>query len=197
MVFKKGDQIGPYTLIDKLGTGSFAEVWLAEHCILKEQQAVKLTTNRQITKEHIVKEAQLWRKAVPHENIVPILDANEYDSLVVIATEFHPDGSLHAWLKKHGKASTYVAINMILGILNGLDHLHTRQDPIIHRDLKPANILLQGEKPRIADFGLARLVDETWSGFTLGTFHYMAPECFGPQGGSSVQTDIWSVGVIF
>lgn len=86
---------------------------------------------------------------------------------------------------------------MVLEILKGLDYLHSLPEPLIHRDLKPANILLQGEKPLIADFGLSRFIDETWSGRTLGTLAYMAPECFKSGGSRSAQTDIWSVGVVF
>ncbi|MBL8152025.1 MAG: SUMF1/EgtB/PvdO family nonheme iron enzyme, partial [Blastocatellia bacterium] len=85
------------------------------------------------------------------------------------------------------------AVNMTLGILSGLEHLHSKK--IIHRDLKPDNILLQGTTPRLADFGLARLLKTgVHSGIVAGTPSYMAPEAF--EGKRSEQTDIWSAGVI-
>src|SRR5207253_3402374 len=83
---------------------------------------------------------------------------------------------------------------MMTGILAGLEHLHSKQ--IIHRDLKPANILLQGETPRLADFGLARVLKSSAnSGGIAGTPAYMSPEAF--DGKRSEQSDIWSAGVIF
>ncbi len=115
---------------------------------------------------------------------------------IYIASEYAPDGSLSKWLKFNGgKApNTEVALQMTRGILSGLSHLHSKG--IIHRDLKPENILLQAETPRIADFGIARLIQSTsHSTNAVGTPSFMAPECF--YGTRSEQTDIWAAGVIF
>src|ERR1051325_7972205 len=75
-----------------------------------------------------------------------------------------------------------------------LEHLHSKS--IIHRDLKPDNILLQGETPRLADFGIARVLKTTspYSTMISGTPQYMAPEAY--KGKRSEQTDLWSAGVI-
>jgi serine/threonine protein kinase len=94
----------------------------------------------------------------------------------------------------HGKLEIKQAVEMTVGILNGLEFLHLRN--IIHRDLKPANILLQGTTPRLADFGISRAMKTTMasqSQHISGTFAYMSPEAL--DGRRSVQTDIWSVGV--
>jgi serine/threonine-protein kinase len=102
---------------------------------------------------------------------------------------------LYDWLERRkGKArSIEAAVEMELGILAGLDHLHTQQ--IIHRDLKPANILLQKETPRLADFGIAKLLRSgSQSGLIKGTPCYMAPEAF--DGKRNEYTDVWSAGVI-
>jgi serine/threonine protein kinase len=124
-----------------------------------------------------------------------MFEANVYDGQVVIVSEYAADGSLKQWLGKHGgKAPSFdVAIDMAMAILAGLEHLHVRG--IIHRDLKPSNVLMQGECPRIADFGLARLIDPGATvSVVAGTPVYMAPEAF--DGRRSPQTDLWSVGVI-
>ncbi len=195
-MFREGSQIGLYTLIRKLGKGGFGEVWLAERKskFVTTKVAVKLPHDEQIDHETIKQEATLWEQASGHPNILPIIDADEYDGQIVIVSEYAPDGSLDEWLKTHGKMSVEKAVEMTIKILDGLEFLHSRN--IIHRDLKPANILLQGDTPRLADFGISRALRTTASSQSSnvsGTFAYMPPEGF--DGKRSVQTDVWSVGV--
>lgn len=195
-MFQEGQQIGVYTLIRKLGRGGFGEVWLAERKskFVTTKVAVKLPLDEQVDHEAIKQEAQLWEQASGHPNVLPIIDADEYEGQVVIVSEYAPDGSLDEWLKNEGKMLVERAVEMTIKILDGLEFLHSRN--IIHRDLKPANILLQGETPRLADFGISRVLRTTASSQSSnvsGTFAYMSPEGF--DGKRSVQTDIWSVGV--
>jgi serine/threonine protein kinase len=104
-MFREGSQIGTYTLIRKLGRGGFGEVWLAERKskFVTTKVAVKLPHDEQIDHETIKQEAQLWEQASGHPNILPIIDADEYDGQIVIVSEYAPDGSLDEWLKKNGK----------------------------------------------------------------------------------------------
>ena len=195
-MFHEGKQIGNYTLIRKLGRGGFGEVWLAERRakFVTTKVAVKLPLDEQVDHEAIEQEAQLWEQASGHPNVLPIIEADEYDGQIVIVSEYAPDGSLEELLKLHGKLEIKQAVEMTVGILNGLEFLHSRN--IIHRDLKPANILLQGTTPRLADFGISRAMRTTMasqSQHISGTFAYMSPEAL--DGRRSVQTDIWSVGV--
>jgi len=193
-----GNKIGPYTLVQKLGHGSFGVVWLAERrtAIVKMQVALKLPLNEDIDFEIVKREARLWVEASGHPNVLPIIEADVYDDQIVIASEYATDGSLDEWLKKHRSKAPSVdsAVEIVSGILAGLEHLHSRL--IIHRDLKPTNILLQGGTPRIADFGLAGVLksDASNGSLTRGTPAYMAPEAF--DGRCSAQTDLWSAGVI-
>ena len=82
---------------------------------------------------------------------------------------------------------------MTKGILSGLAHLHSKS--VIHRILKPENILLQGETPRIADFGIARILRDSHSSQIAGTPKRHGPEGF--DGIRSEKTDLWAAGVIF
>lgn len=195
-MFKAGQKIGSYTLVKKLGRGGFGEVWLADSYgrYVTTQVAVKLPLDEQVDHDLIEQEAQLWARASGHTNVLPIIEANEYDGQVVIVSEYAPDGSLEQLLKNNGgKLPVKQAVEMTIGILNGLEFLHSRN--IIHRDLKPANVLLQGETPRLADFGISRALQTTVASQTQnisGTFAYMSPEAL--DGKRSVQTDIWAVG---
>lgn len=195
-MFSENQQIGLYTLVGRIGRGGFGEVWLAERRakFVTTKVAVKLPHDEQVDHETIKQEARLWEQASGHPNILPIIDADEYDGQIVIVSEYAPDGSLDRWLKTHGKMPVEKAAEMTIKILDGLEFLHSKN--IIHRDLKPANILLQGNTPRLADFGISRALRTTASSQSSnisGTFAYMPPEGF--DGKRSVQTDIWSVGV--
>ncbi len=194
-MFQAGQQIGSYTLLRKLGRGGFGEVWLAEKRsqFVTKKVAVKLPLDEQINFDAIRQEAELWEQASGNANILPIIDADVIDGQVVIVSEYADGGSLHDKLRNEGKLPFKQAVEMTIGILNGLEFLHNRK--IIHRDIKPQNVLLQGDTPRLADFGISRAMQTTSiSSKLVGTDAYMSPEAF--DGKRSVQTDVWSVGVV-
>ena len=196
-MLKPDGKIGPYTLIRRLGKGAYGVVWLAEKrtAIATTKVAIKIANDEDVDLDAIKREAAVWVSASGHPNVLPIIDADVYDGQVIIVSEYAPDGSLAAWLDVNGgKApSAGHALALLSGILSGLEHLHRRG--IIHRDLKPENILLQGDTPRLADFGIARVLKtNSQSGIASGTPVYMPPEAF--DGKRSEQTDVWSAGVI-
>jgi serine/threonine-protein kinase len=192
-----GSRIGPYTLVRFLGRGGFGEVWLGERGgeVATTRLALKLLLNHRVDLAAARQEASIWVQAGNHPNVLPLFEADVYDGRVVLVSEYAPDGSLSAWLERRGGAALSVssAVEMMLGILAGLQHLHARG--IIHRDLKPANILMQSDTPRLSDFGVSRLLSaDAQTNRAAGTPAYMAPEAF--EGERSQQTDIWSAGII-
>ena len=196
-MFYSFDQLGPYTLISKLGRGAFGEVWLAEKrtAVTTTKLAVKIPLSTDFDFNSLKQEADLWVQAAGHPNVLPIIDADVYDDIIVIASEYAPSGSLAEWMKKNGGLAPSVgsALEMVDGILAGLQHLHSRK--IIHRDIKPANILLQGQTPRLTDFGIARLLrTDNQSLVVAGTLPYMSPETL--NGDRSELADLWAASVV-
>lgn len=190
-------KIGSYTLISQIGSGGFGVVWLAEKrtTITTTRFALKLARHEDVDIEVFKQEAAIWAQVSGHPNVLPIIEADIYDGQIVIVSEYAPGGSLQEWLQKNGgrAPSIEAAVEMTKEILDGLEHLHEQK--IIHRDLKPDNILLQRETPRLADFGIARVIKtDSYSKAITGTFAYMPPEAF--DGKRNEQTDVWSVGVI-
>jgi len=196
-----GDKIGEYTLAKFLGRGQFGEVWLAEKELQfstrKVQHALKFLFNlgEEVNLKSAEAEIDTWIEASGHPNVMSVLDMLVYRDHVVIASEYADGGSLKDWLKRSGgKAPSHEkALEMMTGILSGIEHLHSRN--VVHRDLKPDNILLQGNFPRITDFGISRIISAgSMSTVAMGSPFYMSPESF--DGSKSTQTDIWSAGVI-
>ena len=200
-MLERGDKIGDYTLARFLGRGQFGEVWLAEKELQfskrKFQHALKFLFNLgdEVNLKSAEAEIDTWMEASGHPNIMSVLDMLIHNDHIVIASEFAEGGSLKAWLSRSGgrAPSNEKALEMMTGILSGIDHLHSRN--VVHRDLKPDNILLQGNFPRITDFGISRIVSAgSMSTVAMGSPFYMSPESF--DGSKSTQTDIWSAGVI-
>ncbi len=193
-MFRESQKIGVYTLIRKLGQGGFGEVWLAENRSHSpsEKVAIKLPRTNQIDLQAVKDEIFNWILSGRHKNILPIIECETFGNQIAIVSEYAPDGSLQNLINKKDSLPISDAIEITIGILDGLAHLHNRK--IIHRDLKPDNVLFQGNVPRLTDFGISRAMTVSSQSQTVsGTLSYMAPEAF--DGRRSVQTDIWSVGV--
>ena len=193
---RENEVIGPYRLIEKLGAGEYGVVWKAEkYQVIAPPCAIKFPTRDDIDMDVLKREAEVWVRASGHPNVLSIIEAGVYDGQLLIVSEYAQSGSLHDWMARYGgKAPTErQATEMMMGILAGLDHLHRQK--IVHRDLKPANIMLQEENPRLADFGLARVLHHSSGNSKAGgTLAYMGPEAFRNK--RTELTDIWAAGVI-
>jgi eukaryotic-like serine/threonine-protein kinase len=197
MLLNEGDSVGDYKLIKFLGKGEFGVVWLAEKQVQfssgKLKRALKFLSN---VDEDAQPEINAMVEADGHQNVMSVIDTIIYNEHIVIVSDYAEGGSLKTWLNNQVKKDVSIEniLEMMVGILRGIEHLHSCR--IIHRDLKPANILIQKGFPRIADFGISRIVS-TNTDLTkpMGSPAYMSPEAF--DGSKSQQTDIWSAGVIF
>ncbi|HMS40457.1 MAG TPA: protein kinase [Pyrinomonadaceae bacterium] len=195
-IFAPNQKLGEYSLIRRLGEGGFGEVWLARKH--EDLFAIKLPNRNQVEDESILREIGLWTLCGKHPNLVSIIGAKNFGGQIAIISEYVPDGSLEDWLRENNNLSIKEMAKMTIGILEGLQFLH--ENRIIHCDLKPANIILQGDTPRLADFGISK-IKKTSLNLNIGnksvsgTPPYIAPEIFSGKKPKET-SDVWAVGVI-
>ncbi|HWT02073.1 MAG TPA: tetratricopeptide repeat protein [Pyrinomonadaceae bacterium] len=177
MIYRAGDTIGKYTVLKELGSGTFGVVYLVEwpgKKGSKRQGALKILKDPKF--KDILEEVSAWARVSHHSNILSFIGATEHDNQILLISECATDGTLEDWIKAHAgrQESVETAVGLIISFLSGLEHLH--DNDIVHRDIKPANILLTGNTPMLADFGLARGLDLAQSNRLGGTMLYMSPE---------------------
>jgi serine/threonine-protein kinase len=191
--------LGQYYLTEVIGRGSTSVVYKAYQSALDRYVAVKVLLHdldrqfaARFTREaHAVAQLQ-------HPNILPIYDYGEQKNLRYLVMQYVESGATLEDLLASRPLEPIGALRLILPLLSALEYAHARG--VVHRDIKPANIMLpRPDWPMLADFGIAKLIDEsdqlTPPGQSVGTAIYMAPE----RAGSSVvdaRTDLYSVGVV-
>ncbi len=202
-----------FRLVKQLGQGGFAQAWLVkvldedlmreweisenEFIVLKIPLSKK--TGIALMKEISINGAlQLGLSPKEVRYIVKYLGCAVYDQKIVMAMEYIPGGSLR---NRIGMSNSWRplkladALDLAQGILRGLSVIHEHR--IVHRDLKPENVLLDGKTPKIADFGVGKVVSETTLAKSMvGTPIYMSPEIL-LHNVASFNTDIWSFGVLW
>ena len=189
-----------YEFRERLGEGSFGEVYRAWDSDLTRDVAIKVSKKDRLSGQIAIDSYYGEAKAaasLQHPSIVTIHDVQQSDGQVFIIQEFVDGGNLAKFCEP-GNDEAFV-VDLFAQLLEAISVAH--QQGWIHCDLKPANILLDKKgRIRIADFGLA-LHESTVSehrGEVAGTANYMAPEQIrGESHRFSGETDIWSLGVIF
>jgi len=191
-------RLGPYQLLEQIGTGGMASVYLAEDTRLERRVAIKVLPSAFLHNEEFQKRFEREAKAVAsleHAAIVPVYDYGEINDQPYIVMRYMPGGSLFERIQQSDLSLDYTAA--IVGRIAGaLDTAHARG--IIHRDVKPANILFdeQGE-PYLTDFGIVQMAEgNTFLTGTsiLGTPAFIAPE-IGQRETTDHLVDIYALGV--
>lgn len=195
--FASGAHLGAYTVERLLGSGAFADVYLARHQILNQEVALKVI--RSAETEQWEQEGARLMCRLHHPNIVVVHFADRIDGRLVVAMDYVNGPTLRQLLDEHARLSPVRAARIAVAVADALQFLHTfpTEDgrAFAHLDLKPVNILLErGEVPRLTDFGLAHLTRAVDRAAVAGSPSYMAPEQFA--GRPSPRSDIWALGVL-
>jgi eukaryotic-like serine/threonine-protein kinase len=197
---KSGARFGRYELVDTLGEGGFATVYLALDTALERQVALKallphLAKNAEVKRRFLAEGRAIAR--LRHPNIVTIHDVGEEDGRPFYTMELI-EGQTLAELTADGRRLKLAEVMKILeGLCSAVDYLHAAG--LVHRDIKPSNVMLDhSDRVVLMDFGIARSLDETQytrTGATLGTPEYMAPEQIrGMPAGPPA--DIYAIGIL-
>ena len=195
----QGQQVSHYRLTEKLGAGTYGEVWKGVHVDRSNfTVAVKLIAP-QVREDASFLEA-LERECVAldrldHPSIVRFRDLVVREGTVAMVLELLEGADLEASLAA-GPQPVDEVVRILDKVLDGLAYAHS--EGVIHRDIKPGNIFrCSNGRVKLMDFGIARAADgtqATQTGALKGTLDYMAPERFANQ--TTPASDVYAVGLV-
>ena len=199
---------GDYLLEQEIGRGGFGIVYRARDRRSGEPVALKFLLSS-IAADPRARGRFERESAVlamlDHPAIVQVLESGSHDGVCFLAMELVSGGSLRARLQDGARIPAPELASILAQVARGVHHAHERA--VLHRDLKPDNVLLDDRgRPRVTDFGLAKLVpggDQTVqvgltsSGEILGSPLYMPPEqALGDQDRMGPPADVYGLGAI-
>lgn len=208
-------RVGPYRIVAALGQGAMGSVFQAVHERIDRRVAIKVLrpeyAHSPDMAQRFINEARAVN-LVEHPGLVQISDYGQLsDGTAYIVMEYLAGETL---ARRMQRSPDRLALSDVLHICWQLaDSLAAAHEKgVIHRDLKPANVMLvpdphmpQGERAKLLDFGLAKLLEpggagaglvSTGSGAVLGTPLYMSPEQCEGAGRVDARTDVYSLGVL-
>ncbi|HZJ09635.1 MAG TPA: serine/threonine-protein kinase [Trueperaceae bacterium] len=195
------DQAGPafvppgYAIVNKLGSGQTAHVYLAKHPVFGDV-ALKLprveVNDRPVLKRMFENEVSITVK-LASPNIVAAFDGYPAGDGAFLALEYCAGGTLDQLLLEQGRLPLERTFRLVQGVALGLAHTHERK--VLHRDVKPANVFLTSDgTAKLGDFGTGVFQADEGED-RVGTAFYMGPEVF--EGNSAgARSDVYSLGVL-
>lgn len=191
---------GRYKVIEMIGGGGMANVYLAHDIILDRYVAIKVLKPEFSNDDEFIK--RFRREAhsatsLAHPNIVSIFDVGEEDDIYYIVMEYVEGTTLKQFIQQRRVLTVEEVVDIMKQITVAIEHAH--QNQIVHRDIKPHNILIDFQgNVKVTDFGIAMALSATSITQTnsfLGSVHYLSPE--QARGGmANKKSDIYSLGVV-
>ena len=203
---RRGETIGPYTIVRLLGRGGMGDVYLASQEVpFKRLVALKII-RRGMDTDEVVQRFEMERQilaALDHPNIARLLDGGVTENqLPYFALEYIDGLPITEYCDKN-RLTIRERVELFRTVCNTVHYAH--QNLVIHRDLKPTNILVTPERQvKLLDFGIAKLLNPSLSSvsapLTRDEGRLMTPEYASPEQvlGESLSTasDVYSLGVI-
>lgn len=195
--------VGPYKVLQPLGAGSAAVVYLCEHAHMRRRVAVKVLQGEKArdpkSLERFYREARA-AAALDHPNIVKAFDVGQEDRFHYLVMEYVDGESLLQAVKAKGPLSAARAADYLHQAALGLQHAH--EAGLVHRDIRPGNLMIdRAGVVKVLDLGLARFFEEDGDvltqGAVLGHADYIAPEQATDSHTVDIRADIYSLGQAF
>ncbi|QRN80180.1 MAG: serine/threonine protein kinase, partial [Nocardiopsis sp. BM-2018] len=191
-----------YFVESRIAGGGMATVYVAHDLRLDRRLALKVMhpslAQDPTFVQRFINEAHSVAK-LSHPNVVQVFDQGEDQGHVFLAMEYVPGQTLRDLLKDRGRLAPKQALNFMASVLAALGAAH--QAGMVHRDVKPENVLISKDgRVKVADFGLARAVEQSNQGLTrtgtlMGTAAYLAPEQI-EKGVADARSDVYAAGIM-
>ena len=190
-----------YKLIDEIGRGSFATVYIARDTENNHIYAVKVMHTELADDGELLARFQreahiLLNLSDPH--IVRIIDYDDENNMHFIVMDYIDGQNLKYHTLTHGPLEPMQAMEYARQIAQGLDAAY--KHGVVHRDIKPQNILINSKgEVKITDFGLARsreTITLTQSNYFMGTAYYISPEQAESGRSADTRSDLYSVAAV-
>lgn len=197
-VIQRSDPEDEYDLLQRVGRGTYGDVYKARHIRTGNLSAVKLVKLEAGDNFAVIQQEIMVLKDCVHANIIAYHGSYLKRDRLWIVMEYCSGGSLQDIYQMTGPLTELQIAFVCRETLKGLDYLHRRGK--IHRDVKGANILLTHSGDiKLADFGVAAQITATLGkrNSFIGTPYWMAPEVaqVEQRGGYGCECDVWAVGI--
>lgn len=195
-----GTLVGGFRIVRLIGRGGMGEVYLAERfdAGFEQRAALKLLRPEAVTRAGLFESERKVLATLEHPGIARLIDGGmAEDGRAYMAMEYVEGEDIETWCARTN-ASLEERLRLFLDLCNAVSYAHARL--VVHRDIKLANILIDtGGRPRLLDFGIARIIDEAAGDHTM-TLAMLTPDYAAPEqlenAPVTVATDVYALGAV-
>jgi eukaryotic-like serine/threonine-protein kinase len=192
-----------YQVERELGGGGMSRLFVARETALDRRVVVKVLPPDLASRASAIRFQREVAVTVQlqHPHVIPVLTAGAHDDILYYVTPFIEGETLRQRLDRERRIPVAEALGILREVADAIAFAHTQG--VVHRDIKPENILLTRGHVYVADFGIARALDEaaeagrlTRPGSGIGTYGYMAPEQAAGRHDVDARADVYALAVL-